>query len=140
MLLIGKKELVQKNDSETTWKLSQTYLQEQTAKDGLSILLLQYVGKFLADRFGNIIFTEECTFALNKYVGDKIGKLDMSLYGQSPIACLIVPIVKEAITFAGIANPTPVQKYLQAQYIFDTYSDMKDKIASFSSKLKLTIY
>lgn len=85
-------------------------------------------------------FTAENVLRMRKYLEGNESKLEQQYYATiEPIAGMIAPFVKEALTYGGVINPGPQHKYQEAQYIFDMYSDFSEKIAAFAKKMKLSL-
>ena len=85
-------------------------------------------------------FSTENMMRMRRYVSGNEQKLEQQFYASiNPIPGFLAPFIKEALVFGGVLNPAPKHKYQEAQYIFELYSEYKDKIAGFAKKMKLTL-
>ncbi len=88
----------------------------------------------------NLNLTPENVLRMRKYLGENESKLEQKYYETlEPIAGFIAPFVKETLVYGGVINPGPQHRYQESQYIFDFYSDYKEKIATFAKRMKLPL-
>ncbi len=132
LLLLGKKDTVDMKDPEATWKQSKSFLQEKVVAGGL--------GGMITASAKTLNFSPENVYRMKRYLAGNEEKLEAHHYAaMNPIAGFLAPFIKEAVESAGVIKPTPQHKYQEAQYIFELYSDYKDKISAFAKSMKLTL-
>ena len=132
LLLIGKKDIVDVHDPANTWKKSKSFLQEKVVSGGLEGLIMGSAKE--------LDVKAEDAYRIKRYVAGNEAKLQAQYYATlNPIAGFMAQFVKEALDWAGVTMQTPQHKYQEAQYIFELYSEYKDKITSFAKAMKLTL-
>ncbi len=57
----------------------------------------------------------------------------------SPVGAALAPAVQETAHHLGVINPTPAQQYEQAQYLFESLSEAKDRISKFAKAVKMVL-
>ncbi len=114
------------------WEQTNVALKQQTETIGLSKFLLENVPKF--------DFSDANIERIRRFTESNGVNLDSAKYKTSePIIGLVIPLLKEALAYAGITERSPQREYKKEATEKEQLETAKAKIIEFAKNLKLDI-